>query len=160
MITVNENYHNLDISSQIFNLRGFCISELSLDGKLEIMFQKGIGITLTQKIIGLYTEKIIKKRQGYIKENIGTLTIYLHFFDKKPEKRLIVIYIDKIDNLMNYTKLYYLSRKIYKISCTNTFNPYLKDMCNKVVKIPKAKGIIGVFIIDKAGFLYFSKINP
>ena len=105
MITVNENYHNLDISSQIFNLRGFCISELTLDGKLEIIFQKGIGVTLTQKIIDLYTEKIITKRQGYINENIGTLTIYMHFFERKPEKRLIIIYIDKIDNELYQTLL-------------------------------------------------------
>ncbi|NVM36225.1 MAG: hypothetical protein HWN81_11565 [Candidatus Lokiarchaeota archaeon] len=28
-----------------------------------------------------------------------------------------------------------------------------------MINIPKAEGIVGFFIIDKAGFLYFSKIN-
>jgi hypothetical protein len=159
MITINDNYHFLDTGLQLFKLRGFCISELALCGKLEILFQKGIGITLTWKIIDLYKEKIIKNRQGYIKDNIGNLEIYLHFFEKKPEKRMVIIYINNMNKQMNYSELYHFSKKIYQNLRLNAFTPYLKNTCDQMVKIPKAKGIIGVFIIDKAGFLYFSKVN-
>ena len=159
MITVNENYHSLEWELKTFQLRGFCISELNLNGNFEIIFQKGIGITLTQKIVDLYKETIIKKRQGYIKDNIGKLTIYLQFFKKKPENKLIIIYIDNNDKLMDFTKLYQLSKKIYNKISTNKYSSELRNICDNIVKIPKAKGIVGVFIIDKAGFLYFSKIN-
>ena len=159
MITVNENYHNLERGLKSFHLRGFCISELNGNENLEIIFQKGIGITLTQKIVDLYKETIVKKRQGYIKDNIGSLTIYLQFFNKDPASKLIIMYIDKIDRVMEYTKLYQLSKKIYNKISSSRFNSELKNICKNVIKIPKAKGIVGVFIIDKAGFLYFSKIN-
>ncbi|KKM72852.1 hypothetical protein LCGC14_1416360 [marine sediment metagenome] len=159
MIILNENFQNLEHNSQTFQLRGFCISEVNSSGNLEIIFQKGIGITLTQKIIDLYKDKITQKRQGYIKDIIGDLTIYLHFFEKKPENKLVIMYIDKIDNLMNYTKLYHISKQIYNKLCSSISFIDIVNICNKIIKIPKAKGTIGVFIIDKAGFLYFSKIN-
>ena len=54
MITINENYQNLTENSQNFQIRGFCVSEINMEGKIEIIFQKGIGITLTKKIIDLY----------------------------------------------------------------------------------------------------------
>ena len=159
MIILNENFQNLEHNSQTFQLRGFCISEVNSSGNLEIIFQKGIGITLTQKIIDLYKDKITQKRQGYIKDIIGDLTIYLHFFEKKPENKLVIMYIDRIDNAMNYTKLYHISKQIYNSLCSNTNYKNIKNFCDDTIKIPKAMGIIGVFIIDKAGFLYFSKIN-
>lgn len=159
MITINENYYDLERHSQTFQLRGFCISELNVNGNLEIIFQKGIGITLTEKIIDLYKEKLVKKRQGYIKDVIGNLSIYLQFFNKKPENKIIIMYIDKIENIMDYTSLYHLSKKIYNKISLNRFDSKLKKICCKTIKIPKAKGIVGVFVIDKAGFLYFSKIN-
>jgi len=104
MITLNENYQNLEEDSQIFQLRGFSISEVNIEGNIEIIFQKGIGITLTRKIIDLYKNMVIKKRQGYIKDNIGNLTIYINFFEKIHDNKLIIMYIDKQENLMNYTQ--------------------------------------------------------
>ena len=159
MITLNQNYHRLESGLKHFHLRGFCISELNINENLEILFQKGIGITLTQKIIDLYKETIVKKRQGYIKDTIGSLVIYLQFFQKDPENKLIIMYIDKIENEMDFAKLYQLSKKIYNKICANNFNSGLKKICNNTIRIPKAKGIVGVFIVDKVGFLYFSKIN-
>ncbi len=159
MITINDNYENLEESSQDFQLRGFTISELNIGGRVEIIYQKGIGITLTKKIIDLYKNKILTKRQGYIKDNIGSLTVYINFFERKQDNRLILMYIDKSENLMNYTELYYLSKGIYHSICSDPLEIELKKICNNKITIPKAKGLIGIFIIDKAGFLYFSKVN-
>lgn len=159
MITVNENYQNLVENSPIFQLRGFSISEIEIEGNLEIIFQKGIGITLTKKIIDLYKNLIFEKRQGYIKDVIGHLNIYMHFFEKEENYKLVITYIDKIENPMNYNDLYHLSKKLFKCISSNTSKTDIRQMCTRMINIPKAKGIVGFFIIDKAGFLYFSKIN-
>jgi hypothetical protein len=159
MITINNNYQNLEETSQNFQLRGFTISELNIGGHLEIIFQKGIGITLTMKIIDLYKNEILSKRQGYIKDNIGTLTVYINFFERKQNSKLILMYIDKTENLMNYTNLYHLSKRIYNSINAHPVETDLRKICNNLITIPKAKGLIGVFIIDRAGFLYFSKVN-
>ncbi|MEE9379144.1 MAG: hypothetical protein V3V33_14040 [Candidatus Lokiarchaeia archaeon] len=159
MITVNDNYQNLVENSQTFKLRGFSISEVDIEGNLEIIFQKGIGIKLTKKIIDLYKNLIFEKRQGYIKDTIEHLTVYMHFFEKEVDNKLVITYIDKIENLMNYTELYHLSKRLYKCISSNTSKTDIRQICTRLINIPKAKGIVGFFIIDKAGFLYFSKIN-
>ncbi|UCC20565.1 MAG: hypothetical protein JSV62_04565, partial [Promethearchaeota archaeon] len=145
--------------SQVFQLRGFSISELNLNGNIEIIFQKGIGITLTRKIIDLYKIDLLKKRQGYVKDNVGNLTVYINFFERKQEHKLLVMYIDKTENLMNYTNLYHLSKVIYNNIGSETSISEIRIICERIINIPKAKGLIGIFIIDKAGFLYFSKVN-
>ena len=159
MITVNENYQNLVENNQIFKIRGFSISEVDIQGNLEIIFQKGIGIKLTKKIIDLYNKLIFEKRQGYIRDTIGHLTVYMHFFEKEVDNKLVITYIDKIENLMNYTELYHLSKRLYKGISSTTSKTDIRQICTRLINIPKAKGIVGFFIIDKAGFLYFSKIN-
>ncbi len=159
MITVNENYQNLVENTEIFHLRGFSISEVNIEGNLEIIFQKGIGIALTGRIIDIYKEELMLKRQGYIKDFVGNLTVYMHFFEREEENKLIFMYIDNIENPMNYTELYQLSKRVYKCISSNTSKTEISKFCNKMIKIPKAQGIVGVFIIDKAGFLYYSKIR-
>ena len=69
------------------------------------------------------------------------------------------MYIDKTENLMNYTNLYHLSRIIYNNISSETSETKIRKICNNIINIPKAKGLIGIFIIDKAGFLFFSKVN-
>jgi hypothetical protein len=157
VITVNNSY--LEEISQVFQLRGFSVSELNKEGTLRIVFQKGIGITLTKKIIDLYKDLVMEKRQGYITDKIGNLTVYINFFEKESGNKFIITYIDKNENSMEYTKLYHLSKNIYNnITITSSKNEIM-EICNNIIKIPKAKGLIGIFIIDKAGLLFFSKVN-
>jgi len=159
MITINENYQNFEENTQVFQLRGFSISKINLKGDLEIIFQKGIGITLTRKIIDLYKTDIINRQQGYLRDTIGNLTIYINFFEREHNQKLIIMYIDKKENLMNYSNLYYLSKSIFISISSDISKTELKKICNNIINIPKARGLIGIFIIDKAGFLYFSKVN-
>ncbi|MFW9970704.1 MAG: hypothetical protein ACFFDF_10935 [Candidatus Odinarchaeota archaeon] len=159
MIALNENNQNLEESFQVFQLRGFSISEVNREGSIEIVFQKGIGITLTNKIIDLYKNELLSKRQGYIKDLIGNLTVYINFFEITQNNKLIFMYIDKSENLMDYTSLYYFSKRLFNKLNSDKIEIDLKKICNCIIIIPKAKGLIGIFIIDKAGFLYFSKVN-
>ena len=126
MITVNKNYQSLEDNSQVFQLRGFSISKINLKGDHEIYFQKGIGITLTRKIIDLYKNVLITKRQGYIKDVIGNLIVYVNFFEREHGEKLIIMYIDKTENLMNYTHLYYLSKRIFASISSNTSETEIK----------------------------------
>jgi hypothetical protein len=159
MLTIKENYHNFESDFKDFLIRGFCVSELYLDGEIGIIFQKGIGVTLIQKIIDLYKEIIMDKRQGYIIDNIGNLTIYIHFFEMDQDDKLVITYIDKTENTMNYTQLYNLSKKIFNQINIGLPNLKIDKIFNEIVKIPRAKGLIGLFIVGKAGYLYFSKVN-
>lgn len=159
MITINENYQNLEENFQVFQLRGFTISEVNIEGVFTIIFQKGIGISLTSKIIDLYKNEILSKRQGYINDIIGNLTVYINFFENNQKNKSIFMYIDKSENLMDYTSLYYLSKRMYNQLNSDKLEIDLIKVCNNIITIPKAKGLIGIFIIDKAGFLYFSKVN-
>ena len=159
MIILNENHQNLVENIPMFQLRGFSISEINTEGYIEIIFQKGIGISLTTKIIDLYRDTFAEKRQGYIKDTIGNLTVYIQFFGKEKDDKLIIMYIDKTENLMNFAELYHLSKRIYNGINPDISKTEIRKICNTFVEIPKAKGIVGLFIIDKAGFLYFSKIN-
>ena len=83
MISLEDNFQNLDKSSLIFQMESFSVSEINPEGKHEIIFHKGMTIECIQKLVDLYKEKIIEKKQGYIKDLIDNLTIYIHFFDKK-----------------------------------------------------------------------------
>jgi hypothetical protein len=159
MITLNENYQSVDENSLIFQLRGFSVSELDKDGNYKLIFQKGIGITLNKKIFELYRNSVDEKRQGYIKDNIGNLTVYIHFFEKNIKSKLIIMYIDKNENSMDYTKLYHLSKKLYEYITPGLSRKQIRQICNSIINIPKAKGLTGIFIIDKAGLLFFSKVN-
>ncbi len=159
LITLNKNILNLEENSHRFQVRGFAISEVNTNGSVKIIFQKGIGITLTKKIIDLYKHELLDKRQGYLKDAIKNLTVYMNFFEKEQNIRLVITYIDRIENLMNYTQLYFLSKSIFKEIISGNENSDIEKICSEIVKIPKANGIIGVFVIDKAGFLYFSKVN-
>ena len=158
MKSVNKTCLNLVENNQIFQLRGFSISEINRKGNIEIIFQKGIGVTLTKKIIDLYQGKILFKRQGYILDEIGHLNVYIHFFDKTEGSKLVITYIDKIDNSLNYNDLYQLSKRLFKFVDSSNSKTDIGQVCTRMIEIPKVK-IVAIFIIDKAGFLYFSKVN-
>lgn len=159
MIILNENYQDLEVFNKIFHLRGFSISEISIREQFDIIFQKGIGITLTKRILDLYKDVIFEKGQGYIRDTIGHLIIYMHFFKRSNGSTLVIIYIDNIENLMDYTELYSLSKKLYIRINQKLSKIEIRNLCTNIVNIPRAKGLVGIFVLDKAGFLFFSKVK-
>ena len=159
MISLENDIQNLERSSLIFQMEGFSVSEINLDGKFKIIFHKGIAIELIQKFIDLYKDIIIEKKQGYIKDLIANFTIYIHFFNQKKGNILVIIYLDDKENHMDYTKLYHFSKSLFQRICSNTSFPEIEKICNSIIKIPKAEGLLALFIVDEAGFLYFSKAN-
>ncbi|MFX1322022.1 MAG: hypothetical protein ACFFAQ_10290 [Promethearchaeota archaeon] len=159
MISLEDNFQNLDKSSLIFQMESFSLSEINPEGKHEVLFHKGMTIECIQKFIDLYKERIIEKKQGYIKDLIDNFTIYIHFFDKKQGDILVIIYIDNKENRMDYTKLYHFSKSLFQRICSNISSLEIEKICHTIIKIPKVEGMLAMFIVDEAGFLYYSKVS-
>ena len=77
------------------------ISRLSSEKKIDIVYQKGVGIKLLYKIIKRNMEKIIKKREGILIDLLCNFSIYLHYFNGTPDEIIGVIYLDKKEKILN-----------------------------------------------------------
>lgn len=141
-------------------MESFSVSEINSEGNHEIIFHKGITGEDVHKLLDLYKERIVEKKQGYIRDLIDNSIIYIHFFDKKQGDILVIIYIDDKENLMDYTKLYHFSKSLFQRICLNISSLEIQKICGKIIKIHKVEGLLAIFIVDEAGFLYFSKVCP
>ena len=130
----------------------------NLDDKLDIIFQKGIGLPLIHNIIELCRNEISTKDQGNSIIPVKNYTIFLHYFQNKGDI-IIVLFMEKKTNSLSYPQLYLLIKSIRNNFRLNLPIAELIDFCNDTIEIPHTEGIIGVFIIGACGTLYLSKIN-
>lgn len=121
-----------------------------------VIFRKGISTILLNKLIKLYKEEIIKKREGKIIDLLGSFTFYIHFYEVEREI-VSIFYINEKDKLIKYQELCSLSNILLRCYCANVSDLELNRICNKV--IPCVKGISALFIIYKTGHSLFAKIN-
>ncbi len=135
------------------------ISRLSSEKKIDIIYQKGVGIKLLQKIIKKYMEKIIKKREGILIDLFYNFSIYIHYFNNNPDENIGIIYLDKKEKILNYSELFLISQKLNQCAEIEDSLFKIKDICNKEIIIPRYKGLSAIFIIGSSGHLFFSKIN-
>ena len=135
------------------------ISSLNLEKKIDIIYQKGVGIKLLQKIIKKNMEKIIKKREGILIDLFYNFSIYIHYFNNNPDENIGIIYIDKKEKILNYSELFLISQKLNQ--CTDIEDSLfkIKAIFNNEIIIPRYKGLSAIFIIGSSGHLFFSKIN-
>jgi len=135
------------------------ISRLSSEKKIDIVFQKGVGIKLLYKIIKKNMEKIIKKREGILIDLICNFSIYLHYFNGTQDEIIAVIYLDKKEKILNYSELFLISQKLNQCAKMDGSLIKIKDICNQEIEIPRYTGLIALFAIGISGHLFFSKIN-
>ena len=159
MISLENNNPEFEKKTLSFEMEGFGIVELNSKRESNIFFYKGIPYSLLHQILNLYQDKIIEKKQGYINDVIGKFNIYIHFFNKKNEEIITIVYVNYKDNPIDYKRLYHLSKSLYARICSNTSIQDTIKICEKLIKIPVVDGLLAIFIVDEAGFLYFSKIN-
>jgi len=116
---------------------GLEIVQVAKSGKrLDIIFHKGIALSLTQKVMALHREKIFNKKQGNLIASIDDFGVFIHFFTLNSNNILIIIYMEKKNNVINScTQMYVLYKKICEI--INTNNPISKilNICNQTIKI-------------------------
>ncbi len=135
------------------------ISNLNEGGELNVIFQKGIGYQLIRKIFDLFREKILEKKQGISIDIIHDYTIYLHYFNNIENEIFVIIYLDKKESILKFSKFYYLSKKLNDAICSNVSLSEIQKICENDFKIPKSDSVLALLIIGTSGHLYFSKIK-
>jgi len=137
MIVQSEFYKDLEPSGKTAEMLGLEIIQVSKSGeRLDIIFHKGIALSLTQKVLTLHMDNIYNKKQGNLIATIDDFGIYIHFFTLNLDNILIIIYVEKKNNIINScTQMYVLYKKIYEI--INTNNPISKilNICKQPIKI-------------------------
>ncbi len=156
MIVLENNLFQEELNdSDSIELLG--IGLVSISGKrVNTIYKKGIGNGLLKSLVNFYKDQIIEKQEGKIIDLVGTHTIYIHFFDVKPDI-FAIFYVNEKDKLIRYDKLCALSNKILKSFCSNNSVSEINKLCDNI--IPKVSGISALFIISEAGHAFFTKIN-
>ena len=135
------------------------ISNLKAKGELNVIFQKGIGYQLIQKIFDLNRVKILEKKHGILIDLINDYTTYVHYFNNKKNEVNAIIYLDKKDTILKFSKIYNLSTKLNDKICSKVSLTEIQKICETNFKIPKSDSVLALLIIGTAGHLYFSKIK-
>lgn len=159
MINTEEDYQNFKKPSKALQIQGVCVLEISLGEKIEILFQKGIDVLLVQKLMSSTKSKIINNEECTIEDYIGGYNAYLVYCNISPGDKLVIIFIDKEEKKLNYSKLDYFSKVLFEKIGVNTANLEIKKIYLNTVEIPRAKGLVGFLVLDKTGLLYFSKVQ-
>lgn len=121
-----------------------------------IIFHKGIGIQLLNKLVALYKGEIIEKREGIFIDYLGSFIVYIHFYEVEKEV-FTIFYLNEKDKLIKYESLCALSNIIMTCYCSNISTLELFSVCNRI--IPCVKGISAIFIIYRSGHSLFTKVN-
>ena len=121
MYIQTELYNEPEIAENTTEMLGVEVLQVAKSGKrLEILFHKGIALSLTQNIMNLYLEKIFKAKQGNLITSVDDFGVYIHFFSLDLDNILIIIYIDKKKSVIdNCTKMYSIYKKIYEAIINN-----------------------------------------
>jgi hypothetical protein len=127
--------------------------------QVEILFQMGIGSSLLQKIFNIHKKKIREKGEGFLIDLISDFTVYIHFFKVSKEEISIIIYLDQKGNIISFSHLFAISKRIYQFLKKRKNKNNIKNFCQKLLKIPHTEGILALLIIGTSGHLYFSKID-
>jgi len=162
LMIIMDNYQNSKENPLAMEMLGIGlvkILQIDIDAKFNVLFQKGIGEPLIQNIIELYKKEIIHKKQGNSIIPLEKFTIFIHYFENHNHDILVIIYMEEKDSSVNFSKLYFLSRKINrKFQLNEPVSKIIEDF-DTAVEIPRTDGIIAVFIIGSTGSPYISKIN-
>lgn len=134
--------------------------ELENDKEFEIKFQRGISTPLIQNLIELCKKDIHEKDSGKSIIPLEKYTIYINFFNTNKDNIIsIIIFMDKKDSDLNYSKLYLLTKRIEKKIKGKEPLDSIQQYINKQISIPRSKNIKGIFILNSTGNHYFSKIS-
>lgn len=81
MYLQTELYNKPEIAESTTEMLGVEVLQVAKSGKrLEILFHRGIALSLTQNIMNIYLEKIFKAKQGNLITSVDDFGVYIHFF--------------------------------------------------------------------------------
>ena len=151
--------HDMSVPMELLGVGVIKISDLNAGGKINILYQKGIGNQLIEKIININKEKILLNKQGFLIDLISDYTVYIHFFDNKLKEITVLIYLDKNKSILKFSEFYNISKKLNEALCSKISFSEIQQICEQDFKIPKSNSLLALLIISTSGLLYFSKIN-
>ena len=137
MYLQTELYKKPEIAENTTEMLGVEVLQVAKSGKrLEILFHRGIALSLTQNIMNIYLEKIFKAKQGNLITSVDDFGVYIHFFSLDLDNILIIIYIDKKKSIVdNCTKMYSIYKKIYEAIINNRPITEILNICKWSIKI-------------------------
>ncbi len=137
MYLQTESYNEPEISTGITEMLGVEVLQVVDSGKrLDILFHKGIALSLTQKIMKNNFKKISKAKQGNLIVSIDDFSVFIHFFSLNLDNILIIIYVDKKNSIVDKcTKMYMLYKKIYEAIRKKSSITEILNMCKFAIKI-------------------------
>jgi hypothetical protein len=122
----------------------------------DIIYIKGLGKSLVQRLFKLYEKKIKEKKNGKIIDLMGFHTVYVHYFTK-PSETLVIIYINEKDKLVPYQELCSLSEELVNIYY---FHHSVSDFSKLLKKvIPNIQGVLALFVLNVTGHSFITKIG-
>jgi hypothetical protein len=132
-----ESYRESEISADFTEMLGLEVLQADKFGKrLDIIFHKGIALSLTQKIMNIYLEKIFKAKQGNLITSVDDFGIFIHFISLDLNNILIIIYIDKKNCIVEKcTKMYILYKKTYESIKKNNSIAEILNICKMAIRI-------------------------
>lgn len=155
MLTIESSLPTIIEDRHPLEMLGLGLVSITLKN-YNIIIRKGIGIELLNKLIKLYKNQIIEKKEGKIIDLLGSFTLYIHFYEVEREI-ISIFYLNEKDKLIKYEDLCSLSNILLRCYCSNVSDLELNRICNKI--IPCVKGISALFIIFSTGHSLFAKIN-
>ena len=137
MYLQTESYSEPEISVSSTEMLGVEVLQAAKSGKmLDIIFHRGIALSFTQKIMNTHLEKIFKAKQGNLITSVDDFGVFIHFFSLDLDNILIIIYIDKKNNIVDKcTKMYILYKKIYESIKKNSPITEILNLCKRAIEI-------------------------
>ncbi|MBY9010175.1 MAG: hypothetical protein KGD74_09955 [Candidatus Lokiarchaeota archaeon] len=137
MYIQTESYSEPEISTGSTEMLGVEVIQVAKSGKrLDIIFHRGIALSLTQKIMKIYLEKIFNAKQGNLIISIDDFGVYIHFYSLDLDNILIIIYVDKKNSIIDKcTKMYILYKKVYEHIQQRSSITEILNMCKTAIKI-------------------------
>lgn len=152
MISTNSS-QVLSVKTDRMKLLGIALIQIS-DGHSNLLFQKGIGISLIQNVVEMHKNS----KGGNSVIPINNYLIFTHFFQNQGNTYIIILMDDK-ENELNYPQMYLLVKKIKKQFPLNCSISDIIKTCDREIEIPRAEGLAAFFILSQNGSCFVSKIN-
>ena len=114
MIVMEEGYKKSESTINQLQILGFGIVKISgreTDNSIQVLYSKGVDLPLIQNVIELCKNDLNRKEQGNSIIPIGDYTLFLHYFQNRGSK-IVLIYMDAKDHNMSYPRLYLLTKQI------------------------------------------------
>ena len=133
------------------------ITHLNFESSVDILYQKGVGNQLIKQFFEIKQNQILQKKEGISIDIFCDFTVSLHYFNTKPGEIIAIIYFDKKEAILDFSRLYKLSKRLNKYICKQAHLLEIQQVCNDKIKIPQSNGIIALYIINSSRHFFFSE---